>query len=302
MPALRALAEAHPRHQRVLAAPGALAPLVACIPGDWTVVDVAPLAPLPASLRGADVAVNLHGRGPQSHRLLLDAHPRRLLAYAHPDVPESAAGPRWDEHEHEVRRWCRLLESAGVRADPSRLGIVAPPAPAPGLEGATIVHPGAAHAARRWPLERWAQVARAEAASGARVIVTGSAAERSEAERLAQAAGLDASAVWAGRTDPAGLVGLVAVAGLVLSADTGVAHLATALDRPSVVVFGPVPPALWGPPPERSRHRVLWAGLTGDGRAEEPHPGLLRIDVPDVLEAAAAARAAAAGEAPHSAV
>ena len=40
---------------------------------------------------------------------------------------------------------------------------------------------------------------------------------------------------------------------------TGLAHLATAYARPSVVLFGPVPPAEWGPP-QHPRHQVLWAG------------------------------------------
>jgi ADP-heptose:LPS heptosyltransferase len=49
----------------------------------------------------------------------------------------------------------------------------------------------------------------------------------------------------------------------VICGDTGVAHLATAYGTPSVVLFGPMPPALWGPPPERRQHLVLWRGTGG---------------------------------------
>jgi ADP-heptose:LPS heptosyltransferase len=80
----------------------------------------------------------------------------------------------------------------------------------------------------------------------------------------------------------------VAAAGRVLCADTGVAHLATALRRPSVVLFGPTPPALWGPPADRREHVVLWKGRTGDPLADEPDRGLLDIGVPEVVSAAAA--------------
>ena len=96
------------------------------------------------------------------------------------------------------------------------------------------------------------------------------------------AAGLDAEAVYAGRTSLVELAALVGAAARVVCGDTGVAHLATALGTPSVVLFGPTPPHRWGPPPERARHRVLWAGTTGDPHASAPHPGLLEIDVADV--------------------
>jgi hypothetical protein len=54
-----------------------------------------------------------------------------------------------------------------------------------------------------------------------------------------------------------------------------------------VVLFGPVPPARWGPPPERPWHRVLWAGSSGDPHGRLPDPGLLAIGVEQVLAALA---------------
>ena len=64
--------------------------------------------------------------------------------------------------------------------------------------------------------------------------------------------------------------------------DTGVAHLATAYRRPSVVLFGPVAPALWGPPP-RPQHVVLWHGDgTGDPWGTDLDPALARITVDEV--------------------
>ena len=69
--------------------------------------------------------------------------------------------------------------------------------------------------------------------------------------------------------------------------DTGVAHLATALRTPSVVLFGPTSPALWGPPPDRPWHRALWAGTSGDPHGQRPDPGLLAIGVDQVTEALA---------------
>jgi ADP-heptose:LPS heptosyltransferase len=93
-------------------------------------------------------------------------------------------------------------------------------------------------------------------------------------------------AVLAGRTDVLELAALVAGAGRVVCGDTGVAHLATALGRPSVVLFGPTPPAEWGPPAV-PHHVALWAGRRGDPLAAEPDPGLLAIGVDDVRAALA---------------
>src|SRR5207237_1040026 len=79
-------------------------------------------------------------------------------------VAGTSEGPAWREHEHEVERWCRLLVESGIAADPSDRGLAVPPVPAPpAAVGATIVHPGASAPARRWPAERFAAVARAEA-------------------------------------------------------------------------------------------------------------------------------------------
>jgi ADP-heptose:LPS heptosyltransferase len=91
----------------------------------------------------------------------------------------------------------------------------------------------------------------------------------------------------AGRTDLRGLAAAVAAAERLVSNDTGVAHLATALRCPSVVIFGPAPADVWAPPAERTWHRVLWSGRRGDPHASAPDPSLLEIDVEAVLAALA---------------
>ena len=285
VPAFRALARAFPDHERVLAAPAALAPLVELIDGIDRLALAGELEPLRAELHQADVAVNLHGRGPQSHRIVLAAHPRGVLWFAHDAVPESAGAPRWRAGEHEVARWCRMLTEYGIPADPAELDLLPPRS----RDDTTIIHPGAASAARRWPPERFAEVARVEVQRGRPVAITGTADERALAESVARLAGLPEACVLAGRTDLAELASLVGASGRVVCGDTGVGHLATALATPSVLLFGPTPPAEWGPPPDRPQHRVVWAGRTGDPHGDRPDPGLLSITVPEVLDALEAA-------------
>jgi ADP-heptose:LPS heptosyltransferase len=303
IPALRALADAFPRHPRLLATPAVLAPLARATGAVDDVVPAEGLAePLHPRLRGAGLAVNLHGRGPESSDLLLATEPRRLVAFAHPAVPASSSGPRWRPDEHEVARWCRLLEESGIAADPTRLDLELPPGPVPhGAQGATLIHPGAASPSRRWPPDRFAEVARTEVAGGRRVIVTGGPTEVELAHDVADRAGLPESAVHAGQSGVLTIGRLVAAADRVVCGDTGIAHLATALRTPSVVLFGPTSPALWGPPPDRPWHRPLWTGTTGDPHGHLPDPGLLAIEVDQVLEALADLPAAQAPRPPRRA-
>jgi ADP-heptose:LPS heptosyltransferase len=285
VPALRALAEHFPEHELVLATPAALRPLVRLARAADEVIPAWPLAPLPRTVAWPDIAVNLHGCGPESHHVLTALRPRTLISFAHPAVPESGSGAAWSDDEHETRRWCRLLDEHGIRADASRVDIPRPQVGAPDwARGATIVHPGAASESRRWPAERFAAVARVEHEKGRTVLVTGDRAERALGRRVAALAGLPAECVVAGETDLLRLARLVAGAGRVICGDTGVAHLATAFATPSVVLFGPTPPALWGPPPGRAWHRVLWAGRAGDPHADTPDPGLLEIPADAVLD------------------
>jgi ADP-heptose:LPS heptosyltransferase len=291
VPALRGVRRAYPDHRIVLATPPELAPLALASGAVDEVFPARGLAPLtaPEHVADPDVAVNLHGRGPESHRLLRAVRPGRLVAFRSADAGH-AEGPDWLAGEYEVARWCRLLRAHGIPADPGDLALPPPPTPCPGR---VVVHPGAAHPRRRWPAGRFAAVARALTDAGEEVVITGSAAEAPLAYGLASAAGLAPGAVLAGRTDAGELAGIVAGARLVICGDTGVAHLATAFGTPSVVLFGPVSPAEWGPPPGREAHRALWRPAAGgEGAATTPvdaghvDRALAAIGVGEVLAAA----------------
>jgi ADP-heptose:LPS heptosyltransferase len=194
--------------------------------------------------------------------------------------------PVWRRDEHEVLRWCRLVGSVGASCGPDDLRVPELPAARGGSEGPVVVHPGAASRSRRWPPERFAEVARSLRAAGREVVVTGGAAERDLADEVVRRAGLPRSASTAGALDLPALADLVAGASLLVCGDTGVAHLATAVGTPSVLLFGPVAPSLWGPAVDHDRHVVLWHGDgTGDPHGAEPDPALLRVTVDEVLEA-----------------
>lgn len=300
VPALRALRAARPDHRVVLATPRVLQPLVALTDAVDEVLDVTGVDRVPAPTgppRRPALAVNLHGRGPQSHRWLLAHSPGELVAFAAPSDGSGATprgGPAWVE-DHEVRRWCALLEAYGIRADPTDLGLRRPEV-APAHRGAVVLHPGAASVARRWPAGRWAAVARALGEAGHRVVVTAGPGERALAQQVAERSG----AVTLSGLGLLELTALVADARLLVCGDTGVAHLATATATPSVVLFGPTSPGRWGPLGERRQHVCLWHGRVGDPHAGTPDAGLLAIGVEEVLGAARTALATPATVRPRA--
>nr|WP_246315727.1 glycosyltransferase family 9 protein [Kineococcus aurantiacus] len=156
-------------------------------------------------------------------------------------------------------------------------------------DGPVVVHPGAAFPARRWPVDRWREVVAHLVGQGLDVVVTGTADERDLGAALAAAGARDRC----GASTLDELASLVASARLMLSGDTGTAHLATAFATPSVVLFGPTPPAWWGPAIDADRHTVLWHGdpgardYVGDPHGTGVDPTLARTTVEEVICAAA---------------
>jgi ADP-heptose:LPS heptosyltransferase len=281
VPALRALRRHWPGHHLVLAAPGALAPIVrefGCVDELCPTTGLAD--PLDRTWYRPAIAVNLHGRGPASDRLLADLAPARQLGHGR-------YGPDWREDMHERDRWCRMLTAHGVPADPADLRLRPPAIPSPAPD-AVVINPGASHPSRHWPVDRFADVARA-LATRHRVVFSGTAEERPRALAVADRAGVPRAHVLAGRTGVVELAALVAGARVVITADSGVAHLSYAYATPSVVLFGPVPADRWGPPQRRS-HTVLSDDRRrhGDPFANTPDPALLGVGVTDVLAAAQA--------------
>jgi ADP-heptose:LPS heptosyltransferase len=228
---------------------------------------------------GRHLAVNLHGRGPHSHLLLQSGGADELIAF---DCAAAChrSTTRWRVDEHEVDRWCRLLSNAGgaCSVDDLRLPLSGP------CDAAVVVHPGAASIARQWPAARWNEVIHELRADGRTVVLTGT--ETALCGELARETGAED---LSGRLSVDELAARVGTAALVVSGDTGVAHLATAARTRSVTLFGPTPPAWWGPAIDPDSHTVLYRGSRlGDPHADQVDAGLLRITVPEVLLAARA--------------
>ncbi len=109
-----------------------------------------------------------------------------------------------------------------------------------------LLQPGTGLRAKRWREEGWAELARRLAGRGAVCCLTGSPAERPEAERIARAAGSASLVNLAGLSLPA-LAALAAESGLMVAPDCGPAHIASAVGCPTVVLMGPTRPETSAP-------------------------------------------------------
>lgn len=149
---------------------------------------------------------------------------------------------------HAIERTRRLFGLAlGYEPDLSRLGSgIAPPAGAPALPGASafLLH-GTSRDDKKWPAADWAETARLLAEKGLKPVTTWSNdKERAVAEAIAAAVPQTLIVPKSPLADIAGMLGRAA---LVIGADTGLTHLASAYGLPTVAVFLTTQPGLTGP-------------------------------------------------------
>jgi heptosyltransferase-2 len=112
--------------------------------------------------------------------------------------------------------------------------------------------------AKRWPAAHFAALAGKLATDGYQVWLLGSAKDAAIGAEIEQAS-RGAALNLCGRTDLGQAVDLLSTADLVVSNDSGLMHLAAALDRPMVAIFGSSSPGFT--PPLSSRARVASLNL-----------------------------------------
>jgi len=224
-----------------------------------------------------DLVVNMHGQGPTSTRLIVRFGARMTAGFTGAGIaaPPLDVEVPWEAEVHESRKLLLLAEKlGGVSTSPEpelrvweedhrRARALLPP----GLrKPLALVHPGASVPEKRWKEEAFGRVAKGLLRRGYTVAVTGGSGEKGLTRRVA---GLAPGVLdLGGRTDLSTLVALVARADVVVSNDTGPAHLAYASKTPSVTLFGPsTDMRRWGPL-VRGRHAVLFGDPISEVTAE----------------------------------
>jgi heptosyltransferase I len=148
-----------------------------------------------------------------------------------------------------------------------------------------LISPGAGWGAKRWPVDRYAEVAKQLRREGYNIAVNAGPREEGIANDLMyQLAGV--SGITMVQPTLTELIAISRRAALVIAGDTGPLHLGCALGKPVVGIFGPTDPARNGPfgcafrvlrHPESRRDHT---------RHAEPEAGLLTITPEAVLDAA----------------
>jgi len=220
---------------------------------------------------------------------------RRVCGYADPREPLAARlyktkVPR--AGVHVVEQGAALLGAAvGIALQPA--GVELPHAEwadnwAEELVGGRrvcVIAPGAGWGAKRWPAEKFGELARRLDGLGFAVLVNARRKDDELAGAVIEASGDTAQIAVCNVT---GMIALLRRGALVVGGDSGPVHMAAALGVPVVALFGPTDPARNGPWGV-GKIAVLRdaSSRTSYKRSDEVEAGLARISVEAVFEAVA---------------
>jgi ADP-heptose:LPS heptosyltransferase len=216
-----------------------------------------------------DGVLQVHGSGGLSNPLVRTFGATRNAGFYRQGeyCPDPLRFMPWDEHSHDILRLARLMAFLGVPPDSHELEFPVTEAdrlalqavlPAPPPAGSYVcIHPGARLPAQRWPAQEFGKIADHLQAAGLQVVLVGSAQEAPLAAMVRRHMRLPALNL-AGKLGLGAFAALLAQARLVVCNDTGIAHIAAALQIPSVALCCGNGLRRWAPL-DRQRHRSVHA-------------------------------------------
>jgi heptosyltransferase-1 len=193
---------------------------------------------------------------------------------------------------HVVEQGCELLGAAvGETLRPAKVTLPIDPTAErwcdtllAGVGGRfVVISPTAGWGAKQWPVDRYGAVAAALTRAGFRTLINAATLEHTIGRRVVEASGGAAILV---PCSVGQMIALVRRAGVVIAGDTGPLHLAAALERPVVGLFGPTDPARNGPYGTKARVLRHCSSRLDHSRLEETEAGLMQITTEEVVEAA----------------
>lgn len=208
-----------------------------------------------------DVAFNLHGgttatfftwASGAKHRVGFE-HYRYPFLYSH--LLSSSSDFWGQEKTHSAEQQLALLGFMGVPVEDrpksrlavttSALGIIESRLATEGIENFVIIHPVAAFNTKQWATENFARVAEFVSGKGLQPIAIATKKERAVLDKLKQLS--SAPVITFDDLSLPEISALASKARLFVGNDSGIAHIAAAVNTPSVVIFGSSNRAHWGP-------------------------------------------------------
>lgn len=229
-----------------------------------------------------DFALQMHGSGALANPLtvILGASHNAGYYLSGQYCPDPGRFLQWNEREHEILRYVRLMTAMGAREEGTHLefplfesdqhALLRSDTDLPVPGSYACIHPGSRLSSRRWPPERFAEIADRLACAGLKIVLTGSSAEASLTKAVKKAMRMPALDL-AGKTELGALAVLISAARLLVCNDTGVSHIAAAVATPSVVVSCSADAQRWAPLDQES-HRVLHEPFDGKTVPHETCP------------------------------
>jgi ADP-heptose:LPS heptosyltransferase len=218
-----------------------------------------------------DLALQMQGSGLLSNSIIAMLGAKQTAGYFLEGsyYPDAKTFIDYPVGEHEIWRHLKLLQHLGIALQGDYLefpifdtdrkrfqdlqeefGLTA--------DNYVVIHPGARDEARRWAPEKFAAVSDQLSEYGFRLVLTGTTDESAVTRAVISKASRPLVDLT-GRTDYGTMAVLLSKASLLVSNDTGVSHLAAALEVPSVILFSGSEPERWGPINQNLHRRVLWA-------------------------------------------
>lgn len=201
-----------------------------------------------------DLVLQMHGNGVLTNGLCMLWGAKKVCGLRHEGgyPPGDECFPVSEDGEHEILRFFKILDRLAIPHQGSHLEF-----PVSDAEVATFkqiisrsgivprqyvcIHPGARDIRRRWPAENFAYIANQIAIQGYKLVLTGSMDEKDLLKSLEEKIHSPVLNIVEtfGHLTAGELAVVLKHARLLISNDTGVSHIAAALEVPSVILFSP---------------------------------------------------------------
>lgn len=193
--------------------------------------------------------------------------------------------PQSDPRLHVSDYQCRQLEEIGIPALPCPAAVIAP-SQERSVEASrfvrenvtpdrqlVLIHPGSGGRKKLWPIAGWLDVIRnISSRNDSQIVLIEGPADSYMIQQLCSNMGALPFLVvnnW-----PLGkLAALIKQSSLYLGNDSGITHLAAACNTPTIALFGPTDPSIWGPKGPRVKV-VTWQGKSSNHGSKRDSEGI----------------------------